>query len=488
MIADLDLCRLIDELRKQPTETEWVEFKHNNADPKMVAERVSALANSAALLEVSHGYLVWGIEDETHDILGTTFDYRRARKGDEELENWLHHVLSPNASFQFDSIVRDGLPLVILQIDPAYANTVDFEHEAYIRVGSYTKKLKDYPSIEADLWSHLGQRPFEEGVARHGLRAEEAIDYLDYPKYFSLTGIPMPLSLDEILKPLCDDGILGKQEDGLYSITNLGALLLAKEIEQFPAVSRKALRIVQYHGSNKIDQARERVSKGGYAVDFESAIEYLMAITPSDEPIVSGVRQEKTLYPEVAFREVLANALIHQDLRVRGSGPLVEVFDERVEFSNPGSSFVEPLRLVDSPPRSRNQGLASMMRRFRLCEELGTGWDKLIDACEKNSLPAPEVRNYPQNGGNMCVILRPYISYRMLSAEDRAMICYWHALSCYMKGETMSNSSLRQRFGGDAPSAATISRLIRDTVSRGLIHPTDPNASNRYMRYVPYWA
>ena len=233
---------------------------------------------------------------------------------------------------------------------------------------------------------------------------------------------------------------------------------------------------------------REWQMTSGYAVDFESAITVIMAIPPSDEPIDGGIRSQETQYPEIAVREIVANALIHQDLRITGSGPLVEIFDGRIDISNPGASLVDTLRLVDNPPKSRNQEMASLMRRFHICEEAGSGWDKTIDACEEYALPTPSVINYTSNEGSMKVSLYPYEPYASMSSEARVMACYWHACMCLIEDSPMGNSSLRARFGKDAPSSSTISRLIREALDRELIKPVDPAASQRYMRYVPFWA
>ena len=86
---------LIRSLVALPSETEWVEFKHNNADPEEVGEYASALSNSAALDRRLAGYVVWGIEDGTHKIVGTAFKPRAAKVKGQELENWLLTQLEP---------------------------------------------------------------------------------------------------------------------------------------------------------------------------------------------------------------------------------------------------------------------------------------------------------------------------------------------------------------------------------------------------------
>ena len=119
-----------------------------------------------------------------------------------------------------------------------------------------------------------------------------------------------------------------------------------------------------------------------------------MAMVPSREPIVGAYREKWTAIPEIALREALANAIIHQDFSLSGSGPLVEVFDDRVEISNPGKMLVDPIRVLDTPPRSRNGKLSGLMRRLKLCEESGTGWDKMVVACELLQTCAPKIELY----------------------------------------------------------------------------------------------
>ena len=488
MVVEHDVSLLVERLRKLPAETGWVEFKENNCDPKMIGEDVSALANTACYEGAGCAYMVWGVNDATHEVVGTTFDYRTEKVGNEEIENWLHHQLSLNASFRFDSAELDGKPVVVLTIDPAYFHTVDFQKCAYIRIGTYTKKLHDYPAVESAVWNTITKSDFESALAKGGLSIDDVLWLLDYPKYFDLLNMPIPRMQDETVRYLIEDGLVVRSDDGRFAITNLGAILFAKRLRDFPTVARKAPRIIQYHGTSRLEMLRERESMCGYACDYESMVEFVMALVPSHESVVGALREKTTAYPQIAVRELLANALIHQDLTLTGSGPLVEVFDGRVEFTNPGKPLVEVLRLLDNPPRSRNQALAGLMRRFHICEEAGTGWDKVIDACEFAHLPAPRVDVYSDGGGSTKVSLLAYAPYATMDANERVMACYWHACLCQMSNTAMGNQSLRARFGPEGPSPSSVSRLIRETIDRGLIKPVDPTSAPRFMRYVPAWA
>ena len=484
----IDIALLVDELRARDTETEWIEFKVNNSDPSSIGERISALANSACRHGVPTAYMVWGIDDDTHDVVGSKFYYRSQRVGQEELENWLHHQLSENAAFTFGETDIGDKHVTVLAISAAYYHTVDFEKVAYIRIGSYTKKLKDYPAVESEVWDRITKSDFESVTAKGGLGASEALDLIDYPSYFSLLGMPMPQSAAEVTRYLCEDEILCRQDDGRYAITNLGAILLARRMRDFPSVSRKTLRIVQYEGTGRTDVLRSKEYSGGYANEFGSAVDMIMALTPAREDISGAFRRSVTAYPERAVREILANALIHQDLGLSGNGPVVEIFSNRIDFTNPGKSLVDLMRLVDNPPKSRNQRLASLMRRFRICEELGTGWDKIIQSCEMAFMPAPKVTEYDDAGGSMRVSLLSYVPFSSMGQLERIMTCYWHACICFASDVPMRNQSLRARFGDEAPSASSISKLIAATVDAGLIKLFDESAAPRFRCYVPFWA
>lgn len=144
-----NLDKLILELCKLKDETPWVEFKHNNYDPVMIGEDISALANSAALHEKSTAYMLWGIDDKTHDIIGTDYNLQTLKKGNQELENWLRYKLSANADFEFHMVEMNDKKVGVLIIYRAVNQTVMFDKADYIRIGSYTKKLNEFPTVQA---------------------------------------------------------------------------------------------------------------------------------------------------------------------------------------------------------------------------------------------------------------------------------------------------------------------------------------------------
>lgn len=479
------LAGLVRELRGLPAETEWIELKANNADGQAIGEYISALANTAALEGKASGYLVWGIDDDSHEVVGTTFQPRLEKRGNEELESWVLRLLTPKADFRFHEIEIDGLRVVILEIERATRQPVQFQGVEYVRVGSYKKKLKDFPEKERSLWRIFDRVPFEDLVAMPEVDEHAVLELLDYPSYFDLTGQRFPDGRSDILAALARDRLIVRNDAGGWNITSLGAVLFAKTLDSFPRLGRKALRVIEYDGNSRVSSARERCFTRGYASGFEEMIDHVSRLVPSNEVINLAFRQDVPMYPEIAIRELMANALIHQDFLLSGAGPMVEVFSDRMEITNPGAPLVEAERFLDTPPRSRNEILASMMRRAGICEERGSGIDKVVFQTELYQLPAPIFEVTSESTRSVLFAHRPLAK---MDKADRIRACYLHACLKHVNREFMTNSSLRERFGIEAKNSASASRLIKEALEAGMVIPHDAGAAPKLMRYVPHWA
>lgn len=480
-----NLDKLILELCKLPNETSWVEFKHNNCNPKMIGEDICALANSAVIADRSHAYMIWGIDDNTHEVIGTTVRLQQEKKGNQELENWLRYLLSPNADFEFKSVDIESKHIEIIIVSKALEVPVTFEKIEYIRIGSYTKKLVDFKSIQAQLWDKLRHSQFEDTYAMIDLQFEDVLRHLNCEAYFETLNIPSPTNPEKYAHYLQQEGIAIKQDNGLYAITNLGAILFAKKLSEFPRVGRKAIRVVQYEGNSRLTILKEETADEGYVISFENAVKFVNNLLPSKEEINSILRKTTSKFPLPAIREAIANALIHQDFFITGTGPIIEIFDNRIEITNPGTPLVDIMRIVDNPPKSRNEKLASIMRRLNMCEELGRGWDRMVICCEKQQLPAPRIQTYQEATK---VYLFSHLDFANIPTEDKIWSSYLHACIKFAEGDALTNSSLRERFGLPVTSAGSISRLIKEVCSYKLIRPLDPDTAPRYMRYIPAWA
>lgn len=486
MVTPADRSNLLRELLALPGETEWVEFKENYQHPDEIGEYISALANAAALHEREFAYLVWGVENVHHRAVGTTFRPRDEKVGNQEIENWLATLLSPRIDFRIFEYEYDSQRVVVFEIPPARMFPVRFKRDEFIRVGTYKKKLREHPDKERRLWALFRGQSFEDGVARAGVSSDDVLSLLDYPAYFDLTSQPLPDNRIGIMDRLASERLVTARGLDLFDVTNLGAILFAKDLSRFQHLARKALRVIIYRGANRTETEREQTGVKGYAVGFEGAVGFINDHLPQNEEIGQALRKEVRLYPEIAIRELVANALIHQDFNVTGAGPTAEIFSDRMEITNPGRPLIDTLRFIDQPPRSRNEALASFLRRINICEERGSGIDKIVRAVEVFQLPAPEFNDIETD---MKVVLFAPRSWREMDKLDRVRACYQHACLRYVSNDKLTNASLRQRFSIADENYAMASRIISDTLEAELIKPYDPSSrSRRHAKYVPFWA
>lgn len=480
------LERLVRELCGLPAEMPWVEFKRSNGDPDTIGDLVSALSNAAALAGKETAWVVWGVEDATHAILGTTFVPGRAKRGNQDLESWLVQVMQPRLHIRFHAGEVDGQPVVALEIPAARDRPTAVNGRELVRVGSTNRTLRDNPEIERDLWRCFERTPFELQAALADQPAAEVLRLLDAVACFRLLNQALPSDRAEVMGALERERFVCRNDRGHWNVTNLGAVLFAVDMAAFPTVARKPLRIVVNRGRGRTEPERERMGRAGYAVDFAPAMEFLGAVLPRNEVIGSALRAEVPMYPDVALREIVANALIHQDFGVTGAGPMVEVFSDRVEVTNPGTTLGDIDRLLDQAPRSRNEALAAFMRRIGLCEERGSGVDRVVELTELYQLPPPRWEAVERS---VRAILFAHREFREMDRAERVHACYLHAcLQRVMGGQPMSNPTVRKRFGIEEKNSATASRIIKDALDEGRIKPYDPNQGKRNARYLPHWA
>lgn len=475
---------LIEQLAALPVETEWVEFKLNFHSPEEIGERISALSNGACLKNKPFGYLIFGIEDSTHEIVGTSYKAKSHKKGNEDFELWLCNRLNPRIDFEvieFD--YAKGVHISLYKIPATINRPVCFLHKAYIRINSMTKLLADYPDKEAKIWRNIPDNPFESGIAKMNLTSSDVISLLSTETYFDLIHLPFPIDRDGVLERFIKEKLIVRQENS-YSITNLGAILFAKDLGNFDSLKRKSVRVIVYKGKNKIDTIREQIGIKGYALGFTGLVDWINSQLPANEEIGRSLRKDVRIYPEIAIRELVANSLIHQDFMQKGS-PMIEIYSDRIEISNPGVPLIKTERFIDEYV-SRNDLLADLMRRMGFCEEKGSGMDKVIYNTELFQLPAINIQEQQHR-----TVITMY-TYKQLSETDkdeRIRACYQHACLKYVSNEKMTNQTLRERFAIEPQNSAVASRIIKDALLACAIKEDDPESnSKKYKKYIPFWA
>ena len=316
---------------------------------------------------------------------------------------------------------------------------------------------------------------------KKGLSGQDVFSFLSAEVYFDMMNLPLPQDINGILDRFLSENLITKDEIG-YGITELGAILFAKRLSDFDGLKRKMVRVIVYKGKGKVETIREQSFDKGYAICFEEMIAWINSQLPANEEIGMALRKDARMYPEIAIRELAANMIIHQDFSEQGF-PMIEIYSDRITLSNPGQPLISIERFIDEY-QSRNDSLADIMRRMGICEEKGSGMDKIIFYIELYQLPP--VRLQLQETRTETTVFS-YRKFADLDKTERVMACYQHACLRYVSNEKMNNQSLRGRLGIEDKNYPMASRIIKDTLEAKLIKEEHSEGNSRH-NYIPYWA
>lgn len=432
------------------------------------------------------GYLIYGISDAGAVLAG--LDQELVQDAILQLTNLARDAVEPPLILDHAVTTVDAVPLLFIYIreqasKPAHRRGKSIE-ETWLRSGGTTRKASRQEVGALLLNSHAPR--WEELRATTLLDADQVMARLDLPSISTLLQRPLPMRQDELMRWLEAENMVVFDASGYY-ISNFGGIAAAHQLAQFSHLGRKRIRIIRYAGRNKVDTIDEFLVNTGYAVGFESVIAYLLRILPHSEVIQQSLRERVGLYPEIALRELTANALIHQDFSITGAGPTIEIYADRITFTNPGALLPSKRldRLIGTTPESRNELLASKFRQYRICEERGTGFQKVVSAIELFGMP-PVVFTPLANGFQ--VTLHAPRQFADMAQAERVEACYQHAVLQYFSSQTLTNTTLRARFKVSERQRNQITNLIADAVAAGRIKRKDSTSGNKFAEYVPYWA
>ncbi|MBP8299090.1 MAG: putative DNA binding domain-containing protein [Planctomycetes bacterium] len=462
----------IDDWRGAPTEHQRLEFK----EAKASFDRVKLQHYCVALANEGGGQILLGIADKPPRPVVGTQAFLNPTKAAEELYEALGFRIDVEPVDHPDGRV------LVFHVPSRPCGT------AYHHAGTYLMRSGEalVPMSEDQL-----RRIFAEGKhewllqpAMTGADSQRVVELLDTQRFFDLLGLPYPTTREAVLHGLESNKLIESTRDN-FTILRLGALLLAKNLSTFPDVQRKATRIVAYSGTSKLSTSRDITSQSGYAVGFQDLVQFVDSQLPQNQVIEDALRKEVKLVPQVVLRELLANALIHQDFTIGGTSVMVEIYSDRVEISNPGEPVVPAERFIDGY-QSRNEQLADLMRRFRICEEKGSGVDRVVHAAEVLQLPAPDFRA-GANRTTACVYgPRPF---EEMDRGERIRATYQHCALRWVMNERMTNTTLRERFGLPESKSPTASQVINATMQARMIRLDERSgASKKLARYIPFWA
>lgn len=459
-----------------PAENECLEFK----EAKQQFDTTKLMRYCAALANEGGGHLVLGVTNKTpRRVIGSL-----AFASADHLNDLKARIVG-KLRLRIDATELQtpaGRVLVITVPSRARGQAVDFEGAYLMRAG------EDLVPMTQDRLRAIfaeGQNDWLQETAAEGVDADGVIALLDTQGFFDLLTQPYPTHRDAVLDKLAGERLIDRTASG-WRISKLAALLLAKRLDAFaPDVARKAPRVVIYDGTNKLRTREDKPGVKGYAVGFEGLLEFVHAAAPRNRFVEEAVRDEVKMFPKQALRELIANALVHQDFDIDGASVMIEMYNDRVEISNPGIPPIKVERFIDEY-RSRNERLADLMRRLHICEEKGSGVDKVVDAAEAFQLPAPDFR---VGELRTTAVLFAHQEFADMSRGDRVRACYQHCCLQYVTNRKMSNQTLRERFKLAESKVAQVSQVIIAAREAGLVKLDESSASsNRYARYLPFWA
>ncbi|MFM2125952.1 MAG: hypothetical protein RL328_2403, partial [Acidobacteriota bacterium] len=361
-----ELQSKLDELLQLPDETEWVEFKHNNGDPQEIGEYISAISNGASLHGKRRGYLVWGIEDGTHRVVGTLFQPKRKKVGNEELENWLLQRLSPRIDFTIHELDRDRTHVVLFEIQAANSSPVGFSGQRFIRVGSYKKVLKDFPEKERQLWKVLSgsNEDWSAQTVDGATLADLDPEAIAFARRQYREKHPQQAKeIDEWEDPT----FLNKSKVLLGGKVTRTALLLLGKPDSANFLSPAQARISWVLKDAKNQEQDYEHFEPPFILAGDRILRKIRNLTVRHLPSGTLFPHEVTQYDPWVIRETLHNCIAHQDYAMGGKITVVET-PVALLFSNKGSFLpgsVEAMIQSDAPPEVyRNWFLAHAMENL----------------------------------------------------------------------------------------------------------------------------
>ena len=253
MDKNIEICKLLDTLLSKGRECEWIEFKKDKYAPDDMGKCLSALSNSSLLCKEPYGYIIFGIEDESLAVIGSKFSFYKTKVGNEELENWLASQLDPKVDIKGFEFLYHDKQIVMIRIEATSDTPVSFKGMEYVRIGSYNKKLREHPEKARKIWINKGENSFDKKIAIDDIKFNEIFKLIDYPKFFELMNLPLPREENSLMNKLEEEKIIKKPSYGNLAITNLGAILFARDMNNFDRIKRKVVRVIFYKNDNKVE-------------------------------------------------------------------------------------------------------------------------------------------------------------------------------------------------------------------------------------------
>ena len=391
-----DLESMLDDFRGLPAETAWLEFKENMADPVRIAKYISALSNMAAYYGRNAGYLVWGVDDATHEIKGTDFDKDVVKAGthqDQPLELWLRLVIKPQTSYEFFPFESDGKKIVILEVDAAYRQPVTYQGQGWARIGNALTEMSKDPKIAAAIYRTTGT-----DWSAETLPAAKVND-LDPAALTAAREMFADKHKDDVFAaeiPNWDDiTFLNKAKLAIDGKLTRAAILLLGKSEKAHLLSPSVARLT-WHLKDKDENTLDyKHFDCPLILAVDQILHRIRSITLREIPDGTLFPREINQYDTWVLREALHNCIAHQDYSQRASVVVTE-YPDHVQFSNAGAFLPGTVEKVlydkGRPRRYPNKQLAEAMVELKMIDTLGSGIRRMFVKQRDRYMPMPDYK------------------------------------------------------------------------------------------------
>ena len=459
-----------------PAENEHLEFK----EAKQTFSREKVFEYCCAIANEGGGHLVLGVSDKHPRVVVGTASFP--------------DPASIN-SIKLDILRKFGIRVEIYELSHHDGRILDFhipgrpsgsplavDGKFLMRAG------ESLVPMSADQLKKIvleGSAPWYEELALENLSVDQIVDLLDTETILELLKFPATTNPSQVCERLVAIRFIKPQGD-FFGITKLGAILGANNLSDFGTeISARKPRFILYSGISNMETIKEFELGCGLAVGFEDFVTVISEASPLNRLMEEIIRTETKTFPLICIRELVANAFVHQDFNVSGARVMVEMYSDRLEISNPGLPEIQVERFIDDW-KSRNEVVADLLRRMGICEEKGSGVDKVISTAELLQLPAPE---FGISTSRTFSILFAPKKFSEMSKSDRVRACYQHCVLKFVLRSSMTNQTLRERFGLDDNQSGVVSEIISAAkLEKRIGQAPGSTNSTRHARYVPYWA
>lgn len=384
-----ELIALVDRLRREPREVEWLEFKENWHEPQVIGEYLSALSNSACLAGRPRGYLVFGIDNATHDVVGTSVDpYRRKGKGNQGLLMWLGTGLQPNVGFESHVVQHPDGRVVVFEVHAAWDRPVHFSNVAYIRVGSSKTELRKHPEKERSIWTR--RTDWSAQICEAATLAD--LDPEALLKAREQFAVKYPAQAGQ-LATWEDSTFLSKAKLTKHRAMTNAAILLLGRPEAAALIDPAVARISWILKDERNQELDYEHFDPPFILQVDRFLQRIRNLTLRSLPSGTLFPQEVTQYDPWVIREALHNCIAHQDYGLRGRINAVET-PHSLLLTNVGSFLpgdVESVIRQDAPLEIyRNTFLAQAMVNLNMIDTQGGGIKRMFQAQLRRFMPLPD--------------------------------------------------------------------------------------------------